>query len=256
MITKTRQRNIGIGVVVAIALIAIGILTSRSDENVDVVHDVEPMSEAFLNFDQTLTALAEMETDERQVYLDRHYPNIDEDVVYWLRRDLRLMPSEQVRSVEFRFGSLEDVSAESGDGDRRNGFFENQLIATIQLVGGQHLEVILRCMNGMSASPDQLLTLQSMGSRTPVERFTIRRGEGLTHHVGFLAAIDIAERHGLPVYRGKRMRDRHMISYNDARALEQLTYDIQVTVYVVAGDEFNLVNLEFTPSPRRTSRRS
>lgn len=239
-------------------LLLVGFATGwyvSGDENVDVVHDVEPMSEVFLGIDETLVVLAGMETPQQQMsYLDRHYPNLGSDVAYWLNRDGRLDQNhngrfdqnEEVDHVEFRFGSLDNVTAESGDGNMRHGYFKNQLVAIVYPVSGEPMKFILQCINGLTVGAQQLMTLHPMGDRTPVMQFTIARGEGLTHHVGFLTAIDIADQHGLPLYRGRKIAERHLITPAVARELELTTDRIQVTVYVEPGDYFDLRNNTYT----------
>ena len=215
--------------------------------NVDVVHEVPPMSEVFLGIDDTLEHLASLSTPEQQTeYLNTNHPNLANNVVYWLRQDGRLAREVVVDSVDFRFGSLQNITAESGDGDMRRGFFENQIVAIIHYANGGSRELILRCMNGLTVDVVQLMALNGMGVQTPRERFVIGRGEGLTHYVGFLTAIDIAQRHGLPVYRGRRMSPSNRIGYEEARTLEHQTDFIQVTVYVETGDEFDLRNDTYT----------
>lgn len=112
----------------------------------------------------------------------------------------------------------------------------------------------MQCLNGTFATPDQLRGLQAVGSHTPQEQFVIGPREGLIHHVDFPTAISLAERFDLPLYRGRYIGEAFRISPQAARALEGTTDRLQVTVYVVEGDRFDLAAPTFTPSPRRTRR--
>lgn len=202
--------------------------------------------------EETTDTLANMSSpEERNEYLARNHPTLSNDVVYWLRDRESLTRDKEVASVEFRYGSLDNVSAESGEGNVRNGHFRNELIAIVKTTDGERLPVIVVCMNGLFAEPDQMMALESLANHTPLEEFAISRGEGLTHHVGYLTAIDIAERHQLPIYQGRSMTPRNLITYDQARAMENRTDYLQVTVYVEPGDYFDLRNRRYIPGRRR-----
>lgn len=100
--------------------------TCASKEKINVVTGVPPVSGSLSSIGATLDAMSALPVAERGAYLERNWPHLDEDVVYFLRGIGKLQPGQRVRQVEFRFGSLDDVTAESGDGRNRHGYFENQ----------------------------------------------------------------------------------------------------------------------------------
>lgn len=217
----------------------------------DLVKGVPPMSTSLAGIAPTLDEMARMSPERRGRYLEQNWPHLDEDVVYFLRQMGKLSPTTSVRRVEFRFGSLNDVVAESSEGQRR-GYFEDQLVALVYTRGAREpIAVIVQCLNGTFALPKELRSLQAVGSHTPQEQFTIGPREGLIHHVDFPVAIDLAERFNLPLFRGRTLNQRFQISPDQARRLESTTDRLQVTVYVVEGDRFDLINMTFTPSPKR-----
>lgn len=227
-------------------------LACASREKIDVVNGVPPVSDALSSIAPTLDAMGEMPPDQRGAYLEQNWPHLDEGVVYFLRDKKKLARNDRVDRVEFLFGSLNKVTAESGDGRNRHGYFEDQLVALVYVRGqSKPIKVIVHCLNGIFSTEDDLKGLQAVGSHTPMERFTIGPREGLIHHVDFPVAIDLAERFRLPLYRGKDMNPRNRITPDQARALENTTDRLQVTVYVVQGDRFDLAADTFTPSPRR-----
>ena len=156
--------------------------------------------------------------------------------------------------MDFHFGSLKDVRAEGGDGQTREGYFKDQVIALVHVRGvNKPLAVIVQCLNGVFQLPEnmQRAGMQHLGNYTPVERFTIGPREGLTHHVDFPTAINLADRFDLPLYKGREMSTARRITPDQARALEDRTDWVQVTVYVVEGDIFDLRDSTFIPSSRR-----
>lgn len=229
---------------------------AKQTEKVDLVKGVPPISTSMASIAPTLEALATMAPEERGRYLERTWPNLSRDILYFLRRMGKITPASTVSRVEFRYGSLDNVRAESRDGERF-GYFRNQLIALIHLEGAtKPIAVIVECLNGTFALPEELGRLQAVGSHTPREWFRIGYREGLIHHVDFPTAIALAEHFGLPLYKGRKIAEKHRITPAEARLLEPTTNRLQVTVYVVEGDEFDLQRMIFTPSPRRHSRKS
>ena len=238
----------GIWLAVLAMLFAIGC----GEDKIDVVNDVEPVSASLSSVAETMNAMVALPEGEWGAYLERNWPHLDEDVVFYLRRTGQLADGIVVERVEFRYGSLDDVWALDQEGERRHGYFRDQIIAVVYPAGGEPKAVIVQCLNGTFASVDELNRLQLVGSHTPIEAFTIGRGEGLIHYVDFPVAIDIAERFGLLLYRGRWINRRFEITPDEARRLEHNTDYEQVTVYVVEGDTFDLRRMIFTPSERRT----
>ena len=229
---------------------------SAPKARVDVVRGVTPVSTAFAGIAPMVDEMAAMSPQERGRFIEQNYPHLQTDIAYFLRRMGKLTPGRAVTRVTFHYGSLNDVSAENGDGAQVRGYFRNQLIALAYHSGStQPVAVIVECLNGTFVLPEQVgRDLQLVGEHTPRERFRIGKGEGLIHHVDYPTAIAIAEQFRLPLYRGKTMRERAKITPDEARALESSTDRLQVTVHVVEGDEFDLVGMKFEPSYLRRTR--
>ena len=224
----------------------------KKAEAVDVVNGIRPASTALGNIHGYAEELARLPETERAAYLKRERPQLEEGVVYFLRHEVRrLRPEQKVGQVEFFFGSLDNAVADDGDGVQHNGYFKNQLVARVHVGDGEPIDVLVKCLNRWFVLPGQIEGLQSLGAGVPIEQFTIGRREGLTRHVDYTVAIDLAERFNLPLYRGRTQAQRFRINPEEARSLESETDRIQVTVRVFEGDAFDLVNMKFTPSRLR-----
>jgi len=238
----------------AISFFAIHWIPGENDPGVNVVRGVPPISEALSQVAQAADRMATLPVGERGAYLEQHHPHLKTDLLYYLRDMEKLSSAQEVTRVEFRYGSLQDVAAESGDGETRHGFFEDQIIALVYIQGAEFpITVIVECLNGIFTLPEQLRGLQLVGDHAPRERFTIGPREGLTHHVSYATAIDLATRFNLPLYRGRNLGAQNRITPTEARALESQTDRVQVTVRVFEGDVFDLRRMQFIPAPRRPS---
>jgi hypothetical protein len=208
----------------------------------DLVHGVAPVSTRLQSIAPTIEEMARIQDPaERQAVLQRNWPHLQQDIIYYLRGDGKIQSNEQVARVEFRFGSLEGIQGESASREYQRGFVKDELIATIFVTGRDPFHVLVLCTNGMVAPLDDVQGLQLVGSHNvPMERFTIGRGKGLVHYVDYPLAIDLAERFRLPLYRGRDQRDANRITPAQARALENRTDWTQVTVGVKEGDVIDL----------------
>ncbi len=239
------SRVIFAAVIGIFALIFLGgmIFGPASANQKNVVSDFKPVSERFSSpsFEAARKALKDMPAEQRAAYLDKNFPRLHEDIIYYLRERNKLSPSDKVTSVQFLFGTANGVKAEDGDGNMNSGKFEDQLIARVAIAGkDKPMDVIVQCLNGTFGLPGDL---QALSSRTPRQEFTIGAGEGLTTYVSMPTAIDIAPRFNLPLYRGKVLASRYEISPEVAATINT---DVEpVTVRVYTGDHFDLVNMTF-----------
>lgn len=222
---------------------------------VDLVRAIHPVSTDLANTRVTIEALAGMQPQVRLARLRQDWPRLEESLVYFLRSNGRIRQDQEVRNVDFRFGSLEGVEAEDATGRRHRGYFENQLVARVSLAGVQQpIDVLVNCLNGLFALPGEMDRLQPLYTAVPQQRFRIARREGLVHHVDYPVAMDLAQRFNLDLYQGRRMVPRKKITPQRGRELEPTTNRLQVTVKVYPGDEFDLVAMRFTPSSQRPRR--
>jgi hypothetical protein len=244
----TRNQALGGTVAIGLVLTALAFGGSAS-ANVDVVEGVAPMSHQLAGIAGTIDHLATLRTpQDRGRYLEANWPHLDEDIVVFLQDRGKIARGVNPTRVQFYYGSMKNVLAESADGNRR-GYFENQLVAIVTVPGQKEpIRVLVQCLNGTFALVEDLEKLEMIGDHAPQLRFAIGRGEGLVHHLDYPAAIRVAERFHLPVYRGKQMVAKARISYGEARTLESRTDWTQVTVGgLKTGDRFDLVNGVFDP---------
>ena len=241
----------GIIIFLLAALLVIGwVFFWPQAKGAELVHGVAPVSTRLQSIAPTIEEMARIQNPaERQAVLQRNWPHLQQDIIYYLRGDGKIQPNEQVARVEFRFGSLEGVQGESASREYQRGFVKDELIATIFVTGRDPFHVLVLCTNGMVASLDDVQGLQLVGSHNvPMERFTIGRAKGLVHYVDYPLAIDLAERFNLPLYRGRDQRDANRITPAQARALENRTDWTQVTVGVKEGDVIDLRTGSYTPA--------
>ncbi|MDO8552158.1 MAG: hypothetical protein Q7S01_01360 [bacterium] len=231
-------------------VLLIALFGCAEQENINLVDGVAPVSTAFVDIEPTLREMAAMAPAERASYLARVRPRLALDVVQYLRNQRKITRDQKVNNVTFFFGSLKEVSAESHGGGRHQGYFNDQLVARVEVAGAAPIEVIVKCLNGLFMTINRLNSLQTVGNYPILERFKIGRHEGLVHHVSYQLAMDIAQRFNLPLYRG-RGKGEMRITPDQARVLESETDRVRVRVHVVEGDRFDLVNMTFTPSPLR-----
>lgn len=233
------------------AVCALFFLFTGQTRAVDVVHDISPVSRDMRDIRATLDTLTALPAEQREAALRRDWPNLEKDIVCFLRLRGKLPEGMPVEKVEFFFGSLDRVSAADGDGNVMRGYFRNQLVAKVYVPGRDPESVIVQCLNGLFALERDWKTLQTLGTYQPIQKFTIAKGEGLVHHVGFTTAVALAERFNLPLYQGQDMGKSNLITPAQARSLQSQTDRIQVTTRVFEGDVFDLVSMKYTPSSAR-----
>jgi len=203
---------------------------------------------------KTMNTLKQMKVEgksqaEMQAYLTEAWPTLANDIVAQLRMNNRLPGNDAVR-VLFNFGSAKNVEADDANGVRHVGWFEDELVATVYpRSGGEPIDVIVRCLNGLFVIAGENLTLDGPGwSATPTMRFKIAQGKGLTTYVDYATSIDLAERFNLTLSARPMGGREETISPAEARRLYNQTDRVLVTVTVYPGDEFNLVDMTYTPT--------
>lgn len=229
----------------------VGCEKSEPVENIDLVAGIPPVSTAYASIAEFLPELEDLTSQQILERIATEYPHLDEGVVYYLREKGKIPTGAAVSRVEFRYGSLDGVRAESADGTVHDGYFHNQLLASVWTSASPDpLTVIVTCLNGTFMLPGQLDSTLFVSIEVPTERFVIGRGEGLIHHVDFDHAIDLAQRFNLPLFRGREIGREHAITPDQARALEGETDRVQITVMVFEGDQFDLAQGSYTPARR------
>jgi hypothetical protein len=219
---------------------------AQARESVDLGH-IPPTSAGLATVRETTAAFNDLPAWEHSRQLAKDWPHLSGDVAYFLRRTGELAPTDQVSRVQFRYGSLDAVEARDGVGRMRYGWFNDQLVAVVQIAGKvRPIVVIVSTMTVVALTPDQLQSLPLLWEQVPVEKFLITSRQGLAHHIDLPGAIDVSERFNLPLYRGKTK-----ITPGEARGLP--IHQRQVRVQVNEGDRFDLVNMDFTPAARRVA---
>lgn len=252
------RRLIGVVAIVAIVVVAVGsqIGCSKKAEarGVNLVEGIAPASDAFGGIHGFTEELLRLPAAERAAHIERERPRLNQGVVYFLRGLGRIKPNEEVEKVEIFFGSIEGTRAHDGAGKEYKGYFKDELIARVSLKGGRTEDALVRCLNLYMELPEHIKNLQPLSSTPMVvemKEFTIEPRQGLVRYVDYAVAIDLAEKHKLPLYRGRRQTKGNLIAPDKARELESRTDWEQVTVGVVTGDHFDLRSGKFDKSPRR-----
>lgn len=164
-------------------------------------------------------ALTPLNPAQRAAFMQQHYPDLGQRLVWFLRNRGKIPNGSSVERVDFFFGSQDHVRAEDGAGQTNTGFFKDQLVARVHIQGQQNpLDVLVACLNGTFDLPGDLVSagMTSLGTQVPHERFTIANGEGLIPHVGFRTAIELARQHHIALYRGKKQIATNLITPDQA----------------------------------------
>jgi hypothetical protein len=252
------RSGLAVGALAAISLGAM-LMSAQPAEAylVDVVRGVQPVSDHFTERAVSIqAALKELPPEKRAAYIKENYPNLDEQAVLYLERRGKLRPTDTVERVEFRFGSLDSVVAETGEIDadgkpkEARGYFKEQLVALVFVAGrDEPFAVIMECGNGLLNHLPEDERFSVAGVFEPRIEFTVQSGESLNDHTDHETALDFAERCGLQVTRG-RGKDLKTVSVAAARGLN--TDEVLVRVIVYDGDRFNLRDMTCAPANRRT----
>ncbi|MFA6908364.1 MAG: hypothetical protein WC289_00575 [Patescibacteria group bacterium] len=243
-----KKRVLFIGLVLTIFLLALSCSSKDEVEAVNVVDDVAPLSTMMEYSYPMLDQLVSMPVDSIDEFLRSTLPHLSSDIVFYLRQE-HVLKDECIDSVVFLYGSLEGgVSALDAQFRSRHGYFENELIASVfssKFVNPHNVFVKGLC-RVLTFPPTALATLRYIGVDIPPEEFTIQKGKGLIEYVSYQIAIDLAQRHGLELYRGGG-REPQKITPDEARGLESSTDQEQVMILVYPGAYFNLRTGEYRP---------
>lgn len=230
----------------AIGLIACG----GPEKKIDVVNGIEPVSTAFGDIHGFAREIAALPEADRKAFLERSKPHLATAIAYYLKAERVIRATDKVERIQYFFGTLDHVEALDKQGKKHKGYFKDQLVARVSVEGRKEpIDVLVQCLNGWVELPGNVKRLQDLGTYDVATRFTIQEGEGLTRHVDYDMAIDLAERFNLDLYRGQTMIPRREITAERARRIN--TDEVQVTVRVYEGDVFDLNTMTYTPSPKR-----
>lgn len=246
---------------VLILLVAAALFWSHAASNaagVDVVNGVPAVSTTFNSptsteesMDATLAAFRSMPPANRAAYMQAHHPHLAVSIVTFLRQHGKLGTAQPVDRVQYLFGSMSGVVAETAHGGTASGHFNDQLLALVYPTGvAKPIVIIVQCTNGLLEFPaGSLEQMQSVGTQTANQMvFTINRGQGLTRYVDYHMAIWLAQHFNLPIQ--KRVMGGHFqeISADEAYRLESQTDTTLVRPLVSTGDRFDLANMTYTPA--------
>ena len=215
-------------IILALAAIAtiifFAVSCSKEKSIVDLVNDIEPVHRLDNRYTSVLDTLSTMTDKGKLEYINKQWPTLGNDVVYWVRNysdDMpaysRISKTARIDSVVLLFGSGKDAQGNDANGNMHDGgIFDNDLIARIKY-----------------------------GSE-----FTIGEGEGFCHYISFDVGIDLGRECGIKFYEGRIQTPEHEISYERAWELRDQTDDIQVTAGLKKGDYFNLTTRKCKLVPR------
>lgn len=241
-----KRRMFGMGV---LALAASSFVGCATKESVDVVRGIPPVGRSLQGIRPTIDEMRKLPAAQRAEVLQRVYPHLANDLTYHMRTLGEIRQDQTVSRVEFIWvDQLDNVVANSAGGIQRTGQLRYQLVALMHIAGvSEPRKVAVECLNGIAVPLDRLVKAgQSLGSHTPLERFVIRRRESLVTYLDYATAIDVAQRFGIPLYRGQKMTEHNLITPDEARKLEGTTNRLQVTAQVYEGDVFDLRNMRYT----------
>ena len=230
---------------IAILLLFVAvIITSCSDPGVDVVNDITPVHNWSPEKQAILDSLKNIPIANKQNFLSANWPSLSADLILFLKGRNKIGRTAQVDSIVYKYGDAEGVKVEDASGKIHEGYFKNQLVAFIYISGKQKpLTVLVTCVNGGFQLPEDL---QYLKKDTNFE-FTIEKNRGIAYYVGSNeTAIYLAEFFGRPLYEGKGINKKRLITPAQARQIN--TNELQITVLVYTGDYFNLNTMEYRPA--------
>lgn len=245
-------KRLFIGILLMLLGVAVIWFYPTQPSGIDVVNGVEPVSDQHhVMAEQLIAELREVPEAERADYMSTRYPELGASIIAQLRERGQIPSGQTVDSIDYRFGSMDGVVAERGDGEPVEGWFEDQLLAVVHVTGQtEPVVVIVRCSNGLIDFPgDQLESMTRVGGNAGQNIWiTVPPGGSLAQLVGYRTAIDMAERNGRALTRTQLGGRPERISYNEARALENATDRNFVFAPVYPGERLNPATLVIAPS--------
>lgn len=234
-------------IIFVVLILATVILTSCGDPGVDVVNGVTPVHNWSPEKQAILDSLKNIPVANRQQFLSANWPSLSADLILFLKGRNKLERTAQVDSIVYKYGNASGVKAEDANGKIHEGYFKNQLVAFIYISGKQQpLIVLVTCVNGGFQLPEDLEYVK----RDTKFEFTIEKTKGIAYYVGTNeTAIYLAEYFHRPLYEGKGINKKRLITPAQARQIN--TNELQVTVLVYPGDYFNLNTMQYIPARHR-----
>jgi len=231
-------------IISVIAILATVILISCGDAGVDVVNDITPVHNWSPEKQAILDSLKNIPVTNRQQFLSANWPSLSADLVLFLKGRNKIERTAQIDSIVYKYGDAEGVKAEDASGKVHEGYFKNQLVAFIYIANRQKpLAILVSCVNGGFQLPEDLEYVK----RDTKFEFTIEKTRGIAYYVGSNeTAIYLAEFFGRPLYEGKGINKKRLITPAQARQIN--TNELQITVLVYTGDYFNLNTMEYRPA--------
>lgn len=218
----------------------------KAKDEIDVVRGVTPVHNWDSNTTSLLDSLKNIPDKQKMTFIQKKLPHLTPALCRYVEERFA---KTTIDSIVYSFGSGKAQGVLDAAGARHDGVFNNELIAYIWLKPDQlkknPVKVFVRCLNGMfEIQGDSRLGL------VPSE-FVIQKDEGLCHHLDFKTSIWLAEKFHLPLFKGKKVRDKFKITPNQARKIN--TNKNQVMVLVYPGDTFRLFGgqARYTPARRR-----
>lgn len=209
-------------------------------EELNLTKDITPVQPIDSSHSWIIDMLKDVPVAERMDFIDKHWPNLKNDVLVFVKNSGYIPQDAKVDSIIFSYGNGKGTSNDKYM-QKFKGKFENELIAGIYIDGSRiPLAFFVKCTNGLSevVETDAL----PIGTKTDFV-FTIQKGEGICNYVGYQTAIMLARNFNLIVFI-KRDKSQN-ISYDQAFNLKNETDRIQVTVQVYPGDVFDLENMTY-----------
>jgi hypothetical protein len=98
----------------------------KDGSGIDLVNGVEPIHQWGGDHQNVLDALKNIPDAEKIAYLEKHWPTLKNDVVYWIQRQNYLPQDITVDSVVFLYGSGKGSAYDKNGTLHKDGHFSDQ----------------------------------------------------------------------------------------------------------------------------------
>ncbi|HVY36002.1 MAG TPA: hypothetical protein VG982_01845 [Candidatus Paceibacterota bacterium] len=215
---------------------------SNADANkVDVVNGVQPFDVHDITWrKEFIASLKPLTPEQRRQRIDDVLPHLNASLVSTLRENGL---DCEIKSITYMFGSGTAKGVSSGDGEKYDGTYEDQLYAVVKggKCFGDSVVAFVQCFNGVFSLKGK--NNDVIGTYYP--SFTIEKNKGINYYVDYQTAIWLAECFDIPLYKGQGWSGPS-VTPKEAREMENNLDNVQVTVRVNEGDHFDLGNMTYT----------
>lgn len=228
-----------------VALAILFLASSCSKNDVDLAKGIDPRITPDNTLIQTLADISSAPDDQARMEIISETPSLNSKIITYAKELGQIRENAHIDSLVYYFGSAE-AQAEDKSGKIFDGKIIDETVAFIYHDGSKEpFAVIVYCQNGMFGPMNELRRLGRANLA-----FVIGKGEGLNRYVDYQTSIMLAEYFNIPIYRGRQMNQSNLISGDEALSLESSLDQLQVTVKVYQGDQFDIGKMTYRPANR------